>query len=170
MIWFGAVNCKCRCTYIWDLLTNVSNRAKYPLVVVNRLIEIFGQDQLTGYDIGCVFDKTANSGALTGPQVRQAGHSFVCGSFHGHAHHHLCQLDWHPLYREGCGLEDFEGCEQMFYESNALARKTCYGSKFHRQQAIVQHFQRWDSDKHEALSPYHFILSTPFFHSYNVFT
>ena len=141
-----------------SLTNKCENRAKYPLAVINRLIDIFGQDQLTGYDIGCGFDKTANSGALTGPQVCKAGHSFVCGSFHGHAHHCLYQLDWHPLYHEGCGLEDFEGCERAFYESNALARKTRYGSKFHHQQAIVQHFQHWNSDKHEALSPYHFIL------------
>ncbi|KAF8531755.1 hypothetical protein JB92DRAFT_3298025 [Gautieria morchelliformis] len=126
--------------------------AKYPLAIINRLMENFGPHQLTGYDIGCSFAKMANNTVITGPEIRKCGHEFICGSFHGHAHCRLCQLDWHLLYREGCGLEDFEGCERAFYESNALARRTRYASKFHRQQEIQQHFERWNADKHETLS------------------
>ncbi|KAF8522985.1 hypothetical protein JB92DRAFT_2827420 [Gautieria morchelliformis] len=129
--------------------------AKYPLAIINRLMENFGPHQLTGYDIGCSFAKTANNTLITGPEIRKCGHEFICGSFHGHAHCRLCQLDWHPLYREGCGLEEFEGCERAFYESNALARRTRYASKFHRQQAIQQHFERWNADKHETLINIH---------------
>ena len=113
-------------------LTNTSPRAKYPLAVVNKLIKVLGPNQLSGYDIGCRFAEMAASGTLTGPVVSEAHHGFICGSFHGHAHCRLCQLDWHPLYREGCGLEDFEGCEKCFYESNALAKKTRQASKFHQ--------------------------------------
>ena len=89
---------------------------------------------------------------MTGPKVRNVGHLFICGSFHGHAHCHLCQLDWHLLYQKGACLEDFEGCKCFFYESNALAKKTCHASKFHRHQALIQHSRHWDSDKQEALS------------------
>ena len=128
--------------------------AKYPLAVVNKLINVLGPDQLSGYDIRCRFAETASGGTLTGPMVHEAHHRFICGSFHGHAHCRLCQLDWHPLYHEGSGLEDFEGCERCFYESNGLEKKTRQASKYHQHQAMIQHFQRWDSDKYENLSSY----------------
>ncbi|KAF8517056.1 hypothetical protein BU17DRAFT_30209, partial [Hysterangium stoloniferum] len=125
--------------------------AKYPLAIVNKLIDVFGVNLLLGYDIGCGFSVTANKSALVGPKVRSSGCRFCVGSFHGHAHCRLCQLDWHPLYVEGCGLEDFEGCERAFAE---LSPDTRHASKFHRKQAILLHFERWNADKYAELSKF----------------
>ncbi|KAF8503855.1 hypothetical protein BU17DRAFT_19906, partial [Hysterangium stoloniferum] len=50
---------------------------------------------------------------------------------YGHAYCRLCQIDWHPSYIQGSGLEDFETCERVFSRSNALASSTRHASVFH---------------------------------------
>ena len=129
-------------------------RAKYPLAIVDKLIDAFGSDLMIGYDIGCGFSATADRSSMVGPKLRDKRCRFCVGLFHGHAHCRLCQLDWHPLYIAGCGLEDFEGCERCFSESNAVALCTRHTSRFHHKQAILQHFERWNADKYAELSTY----------------
>ncbi|KAH8111333.1 hypothetical protein DFH11DRAFT_1508526, partial [Phellopilus nigrolimitatus] len=130
---------------------------KYPLAMIDRLIEVFGRDILDASDIGCQFSTTANSSALVGPKIRQNNFRFCVNAFHGYAHCRQCQLQWHPLYTEGVGLEDFETCERVFSESNRVATCTRHASKFHRRQALLQHFARWNADKKAEIS--RFILN-----------
>ena len=78
----------------------------------------------------------------------------MVGAFHGHAHNRLCQLSWHPMYIEGTGHTEGEGCEHVFSASNELARSTRHATRFHRHQAIEEHFAFWNEDKYEALSTY----------------
>ena len=129
-------------------------RAKYPLALTNRLIDTFGERLMIGYDIGCGFSKTASNSRLLGPKLVREKCHFCCGSFHGHAHERMCQLQWHPLHIEGVGLEDFEGCERIFSESNRVAGITRHASKFHRRQAIVKHFEHWNLDRYGELCEY----------------
>ncbi|KAF8577527.1 hypothetical protein K439DRAFT_1533176 [Ramaria rubella] len=126
--------------------------AKYPLVIMNKLVDIFGHDLMCGYDIGCNFSITANNSPLRGGKLQEKQTRFCCGSFHGHAHCHLCQLDWHPLYIEGSGLEEYEGCECAFSDSNGTGRWTRYATRFHKKQILVLHFERWDNDRYQELS------------------
>ncbi|EGO00597.1 hypothetical protein SERLA73DRAFT_23851, partial [Serpula lacrymans var. lacrymans S7.3] len=78
----------------------------------------------------------------------------MVGAFHGHAHNRKCQLDWHPLYIEGTGHSEGEGCEHIFSSFNNLARGTRHASTFHRHQAIEQYFTFWDADKYAALTTF----------------
>lgn len=126
------------------------------MAIVDKLIDTFGTCLLIGYDIGCGFSTTANRSSLVGPKARINNLRFCIGSFHGHAHCRSCQLDWHPNYICGTGLEDFEGNERIYSESNALAGCTRHASAFHRQQAIIRHFERWNLDKYADLSEFHF--------------
>ena len=89
-----------------------------------------------------------------GPKVQRLGLRFMVGAFHGHAHNRLCQLDWHPMYIEGTGNTEGEGCEHVFSVSNELARGIRHAMRFHRHQAIEEHFAFWNADKYEALSTY----------------
>ncbi|KAH8109879.1 hypothetical protein DFH11DRAFT_1515076 [Phellopilus nigrolimitatus] len=125
--------------------------AKYPLALLDRLMESFGDNILQGYDIGCGFSTTANNSGLLGPKLRAQRCRLCCNAFHGHAHCRLCQLRWHPLYIKGAGLEDFETCERVFSESNKLAAVTRHASKFHRRQAILRYFARWNIDKYAEI-------------------
>ncbi|KIJ24802.1 hypothetical protein M422DRAFT_194259, partial [Sphaerobolus stellatus SS14] len=77
-------------------------------------------------------------------------------TFHGHAHNRRCQVRWHPLYNTVAGLEDFETCERIFSMSNHLASTTRFASKFHRQQAIEEHFSYWDELKYANLAQFLF--------------
>ena len=122
---------------------------KYPLAIVNRLMEFYGPDICLGYDIMCAFIKTLTRSSL-GKKVAACRLEGVVPSFHGHAHNRSCQLCWHPLYRDGVGLEDFEECERTFGKSNELAAVTRLASPYHRAQHIDEHFRFHDEDKHAA--------------------
>ncbi|KAF9035755.1 hypothetical protein BJ165DRAFT_1533241 [Panaeolus papilionaceus] len=122
---------------------------KYPLAVVNRLFDDYGSDICLGYDIMCAFYKTLSCSSL-GKKTAAFHLHGVVPSFHGHTHNRTCQLQWHPMYTEGVGLEDFEECERTFSKSNELASVTRLATPFHRQQHIDKHYRFHDEDKHAA--------------------
>lgn len=119
--------------------------------MVARALELFGFDNVFGYDIGCAFSKTVTSSTL-GARATAQRLKFVVPSFHGHAHNRPCQLYYHPQYIPSLGIEDFETCERCFSLSNSLAPTTRLATRFHRRQAIEAHFDFQDEDKYAALS------------------
>ena len=119
---------------------------------------MLGKSTLCGYDIGCGFSTTANRSAILGPKLQATEFKFCCGSFHGYAHNRICQLQWHPLYIPGAGLEDFETCERVFAESNKVAAVTRSASTFHRQQWLQRVFERLNNDKFGESSKYHSLM------------
>ncbi|KAG1723087.1 hypothetical protein EDD22DRAFT_982950 [Suillus occidentalis] len=110
--------------------------AKYPLAIIDKLLTIYGKNGGCAYDIGS----------------RKLDFCLMVGAFHGHAHNHKCQLDWHPMYIPRTWHTEGEGCEHIFSSSNELARSTRHTSPFHRRQTIKEHFSFWDTDKYAALS------------------
>ena len=118
-------------------------RAKYPLAVVAKLLQVFGKNLGGGFDIGCRFKTTLSQSPL-GPHAQDLNYKSLVGSFHGHAHRRLCQLVHLATYMEGLGLEDLEGCERAFSKSNELAASIRYASIFHRKQAIATYFKHND--------------------------
>jgi len=145
------VNCKSN----HDLsvfLTNIVFRAKYPLAIVNHQLDTLGHDQAIGYDIGCVFASTIKASKLLAQKANDMVLCFSVNSFHGYAHSHVCQLDNHPLYLEGWGIEDLEGLERVFSASNAVTPSIHYATRYHWLQAMDLHFKQWDEDKHQELS------------------
>jgi len=102
------------------------------------MLDVFGDDLGSGYDIGCGFETTLNNSPL-GEEARKKNHRCLVGAFHGHAHNRLCQSRFLATYVEGLGLEDLEGCERFFAKSNALAPGTRHASTFHRRQAISEY-------------------------------
>lgn len=131
-------------------LTGFSS-SKYPLAILDHLLNVYGKNGGVAYDIGCAFSKTLDSSCL-GPRARELNLRMMVGAFHGHAHNRWCQIDWHPMYIEGTGHTEGEGCEHIFSSSNELARSTRHATPFHRHQTIEQHFAFWDDDKYAALS------------------
>lgn len=115
-------------------------------------MDVFGDNILVGYDIGCGFSTTAKRSPKLGPKITAKGCALCVNAFHSHAHCRTCQLDWHPLYTEGTGIEDFEGCERIFSESNRLAATTRHATPFHRRQFILRFAKRWNDDKFAELS------------------
>ncbi|KAJ7188451.1 hypothetical protein C8R46DRAFT_830600, partial [Mycena filopes] len=118
--------------------------AKYPLAIVNAMLDAFGPDLGGGYDIGCGFGKTVKKSPLNS-KAEELNFRSLVGSFHGHAHNRLCQLAFLATYVPGMGLEDLEGCERFFSKSNALARSTRYASVFHRRQTIATYLVHTDT-------------------------
>lgn len=123
---------------------------KYPLAIVNKLLDVYGADIGLGYNIACAFMTTLAHSSI-GKRANELGLRGIVPAFHGYAHHRGCQLSWHPLYIKGTGIEDFEGCERLFSGSNGLAAGTRLASAFHRHQAISQHFEFVSLDKHAEL-------------------
>lgn len=126
--------------------------------MVAKILELLGEDNVLGYNIGCAFSKTVANSTL-GARAAAQRLKFVVPSFHGHTHNRPCQLDFHPQYIPTLGIEDFETCERCFSLSNSLAPTTRLATKFHRQQAIEAHFDFHDQDKYAALS----MSSTPMY-------
>ena len=137
----------------WNLFSHSNSqlfrRMKYPLSIINRLLQDFGSDICLGYDIMCAFMTTLRKSSLGNKAVafRLSG---VVPAFHGHAHNRACQCQWHPLFVEGVGIEDFEECERTFCRSNELASVTRLATPSHRQQHIDEHFYFHDLDKHAS--------------------
>lgn len=120
-------------------------RSKYPLALINKLNEVHPHAKMIGYDIGCSFRSTATK-AIPGLNAR-----FIVPSMHSYAHNRGCQLSHHPLYSEGCGIEDFEMCERFFSVSNNCAGITRYTTPFHRHQLLDTHFSDHDQSRRNQL-------------------
>ncbi|KAG2127666.1 hypothetical protein DEU56DRAFT_758550 [Suillus clintonianus] len=97
--------------------------------------------------------------AASSIREKAADHNLILAvnTFHGHVHNHKCQLQHHPLYLHGFGLEDLETCERVFAASNAAAPLICHASHFHYVQFLELHFDQWDINKYLELS--RFILN-----------
>lgn len=117
--------------------------SKYPLAIVNHLLDVLGVKIGMGYDIGCKFGTTVDRSPL-GDKARRLQYTSLVGLFHGHAHNRLCQTAKLGTYVKGMGIEDLEGCERFFSKSNHLASSTKYATVFHRHQAITGHMQHMD--------------------------
>ncbi|KAG1853525.1 hypothetical protein F4604DRAFT_1686334 [Suillus subluteus] len=127
--------------------------AKYALATTNKVLDVYGLNGVTGYNIGCSYQKTVNASSISF-KAHSNHHRFIVNLFHGHAHNRRCQLQFHPLYQDGLGLEDLETCERVFSASNAVAPVVRHASYFHWLQFIDLHFQQWDSDRYLELSKF----------------
>ncbi|TFK80109.1 hypothetical protein K466DRAFT_605604 [Polyporus arcularius HHB13444] len=145
----GIFVCLCRHGHILIMCNMIRSGElmKYALAIMNRLLEVYGPDVLVGYDIGCEFSKTLENSCL-GARAKEKRLECIVPAFHGHSHNRGCQVRFLPLYRPGVGKEDFEGCERLFSESNALAPGTRLSTPFHRHQAIEQFATFWSHQKH----------------------
>ncbi|KAI5999676.1 hypothetical protein EDD15DRAFT_2160411 [Pisolithus albus] len=121
-------------------------QAKYPLAVVSKLLDMFGDNLAGGYDIGCKFGATLNR-SVVGPRAQALNYTSLVPAFHGYAHRRLCQLRFLARYVDGLGLEDLEGCERTFSKTNGLASAVRYASAFHRCQAIAGYVAHNDEYK-----------------------
>jgi Kyakuja-Dileera-Zisupton transposase len=120
--------------------------AKYPLAIVDKVLENLGSNVFIAYDIGCTFQSTVLNSSL-GDRAREQRLHFGVPLWHGWAHNRLCQLQFHPLYQEGLGLKDAEGCERVFSRTNGCARAIRYSTKFHRKQVIDMTVKQWNAEK-----------------------
>jgi hypothetical protein len=80
-------------------------RAKYPLAIVAKILDVIGERTLGAYDIGCGFTSTVCASSL-GPVFMEKQSRLCVDAFHGYAHNYVCQTRHHPLGIEGAGLED----------------------------------------------------------------
>ncbi|KAF8311110.1 uncharacterized protein EI90DRAFT_3138775 [Cantharellus anzutake] len=130
--------------------------AKYPLASAEKLIRTFGKNILFVYDIGCTFSVTLSKSSI-GDLAKAANFRCCTGSFHGAAHDRSCQLDFLISLQKGTGIEDGEGNERVYSESNALAPIIRHASPYYRHLRIHLHFSKWDEIKYEKLGD--FLLS-----------
>ncbi|KAG1794530.1 uncharacterized protein HD556DRAFT_1442718 [Suillus plorans] len=78
----------------------------------------------------------------------------VVNAFHSFSHDRRCQLQNHPLYLNGLGLEDLETCECIFASSNSAAVLIRHASYFHWMQFLDLHFDQWDMDRYFDLGTF----------------
>ncbi|GAW02457.1 hypothetical protein LENED_004115 [Lentinula edodes] len=124
--------------------------AKYLLAITAKALEVFGENLLIGYDIGCSFSETIAKTSLNEAFQKKKCHTCV-NAFHGYSHNTLCQQSFHLTHIKGMGLEDLETLERIFSQSNQLAAVTRYMSRYHHKVFIDLFFWQWDSDKYANL-------------------
>ncbi|KAJ7640196.1 hypothetical protein B0H17DRAFT_1276776 [Mycena rosella] len=117
--------------------------AKYPLAIVDELLDCFPKKAGLRYDVGRRFEATIRNSDL-GPRAKERLLKMLVGAFHGHVHNRLCQLQYLANYIHGLSLEDLEGCEQFFSKSNGLAKSVRYASRSHQQQDITTYIKHFD--------------------------
>ncbi|KAJ7050911.1 hypothetical protein C8F01DRAFT_1212858 [Mycena amicta] len=142
----GIFMCLCRHGFailIVELIRS-GELSKYPLAVIEALLDHFGPNTALGYDVGCKIETTIAQSEL-GEKAQRLGLRCLVGSFHGHAHNRRCQLEHLATYLKGMGLEDFEGCERCFSHSNGLSNSCRYATPFHWKQEITSYFKQTDS-------------------------
>ena len=142
-------------------------RSKYPLAIVEKMLEVFGKDLALGYDIGCWLETTIKNSPL-GPMAIAMDYCCLVGVFHGHVHNCLCQSWYLATYVKGLGLKDLEGCEHFFSKSNALASSTWYASRFHHCQATSEYATY--TDKFETYQKLHMSHLASFINTNTHFT
>ena len=135
------------------LMILCSRSSKYPLTIVNKLIDTYGKNLLIAYDIGCSFNKTLQKSVIA-DKVANANVRCAIPSFHGWAHNRFCQINYHPLYIQGTGIEDYEICEKMFSFTNGAASVTRHATGYHRRQTLEVVFGQWDLYKFTNLCRY----------------
>ncbi|KAL1740423.1 hypothetical protein HDZ31DRAFT_47533, partial [Schizophyllum fasciatum] len=124
--------------------------AKYGLATVNCLLDMFGERLGIGYDIGCAHRTTISNSTLA-TKAASLEMDITVDAFHGYAHNRRCQLQNHPLYRKGYGLEDLATCERVFSSSNAVARLVRHASKYHYGQYVDLHYRHWNGERYAEL-------------------
>ncbi|KAF9018429.1 hypothetical protein BDP27DRAFT_1473070 [Rhodocollybia butyracea] len=125
--------------------------AKYPLAILAKALQVFGERFMFGYDIGCSFSETIAKTSLNDAFQEKRCQCCV-NAFHGYSHNAICQQCFHPIHIPGMGLEDLETLERVFSLSNQLASVTRYMSPYRRRVFIDLYFQQWDRDKYANLA------------------
>lgn len=118
--------------------------------MINILLEKYEPCQACGYDIGCSMDGTCHRSKL-GEKATERKLQLLVNAFHGYQHNRLCQCDYHPLYREGIGMEDMETNERLFSVLNGVARCIRSASTYHWMQAIHLRIKQINEDRYETL-------------------
>ena len=129
------------------------SRAKYPLAILAKSLDVLPPRSAGGMDIACAFKATARKSSL-GPLVLERQHEFVVNAFHCYAHAYSCQYKNHPPVVEGTGLEDFETCERFFSNSNGLASVVRHASAYRRGMLVSSWLTQWDEDKYANLGTF----------------
>ncbi|KAG2343426.1 hypothetical protein BDR05DRAFT_975977 [Suillus weaverae] len=128
-----------------------SELAKYPLATINKLLDIFSDNQAIGSDIGCSLSKTVAASSIQ-DKAMNCNLRLLVNVFHGHAHNCKCQVQYHPMYLQGFGPEDLKTCEHMFASLNAAACLIHHASHFHHDKFLDLYFDQWDMDQYFELS------------------
>ncbi|PBK68454.1 hypothetical protein ARMSODRAFT_988697 [Armillaria solidipes] len=131
----GIFVCLCRHGFVLlaaDMVRS-GELAKYPLAIVEQLLDLFGDNLGIGYDVSCKFSITVSQSPL-GEHACEHRFCALVGLFHGHAHQR-------HTYVLSMGLEDLEGCERFFLGSNALVLGVRHASRFYRHQAIMNYMK-----------------------------
>lgn len=128
-------------------------RAKYPLAILAKALEVLEERFANGGDINCGFSITAQRSSLASA-IREKKVSFPVNAFHGYSHNFICQLKNHPNGFKGIGLDDLETMERIFSGSNALAALLRFASAYPRGLFITTYFGQWDEDKYANLGTF----------------
>ncbi|TFK48354.1 hypothetical protein OE88DRAFT_1634923, partial [Heliocybe sulcata] len=83
--WHGIILLVC------NMVKILSHLPLYDLAMVNKAIDVYGDNLCIGYDIGCAFEGTISRSSIS-DKAADSGLRMAVSFFHSHAHNRGCQL------------------------------------------------------------------------------
>ncbi|KIJ06706.1 hypothetical protein PAXINDRAFT_28170, partial [Paxillus involutus ATCC 200175] len=113
----GLMALLCRHDHVLWLMnmTSAGEKQHYALVLIQQLTQHIPDDMRVGllYDIGCQLEHSWRKFKFFTNSILSRFH-FAISVFHAYGHQWPCQVVYHPRKRQGFGLSDGEGCEQLW--------------------------------------------------------
>jgi hypothetical protein len=96
-------------------MTSTGEKQHYALALIQQLTQHIPDDMRVGllYDIGCQLERSWRKFKFFANSILSRFH-FAISVFHAYGHQWPCQVVYHPRKRQGFGLSDGEGCEQLW--------------------------------------------------------
>ncbi|KIJ04760.1 hypothetical protein PAXINDRAFT_21945, partial [Paxillus involutus ATCC 200175] len=96
-------------------MTSAGEKQHYALALIQQLTQHIPDDMRVGllYDIGCQLERSWRKFKFFANSILSRFH-FAISVFHAYGHQWPCQVVYHPRKRQGFGLSDGEGCEQLW--------------------------------------------------------
>ncbi|KIJ05044.1 hypothetical protein PAXINDRAFT_21677 [Paxillus involutus ATCC 200175] len=96
-------------------MTSAGEKQHYALALIQQLMHHIPDDMRVGLlcDIGCQLEHSWRKFKFFANSILSRFH-FAISVFHAYGHQWPCQVVYHPQKRQGFGLSDGEGCEQLW--------------------------------------------------------
>ncbi|KAG1840800.1 hypothetical protein F4604DRAFT_1885023 [Suillus subluteus] len=142
-------------------LTSAGEKQHYALALLDWLFKHIPPQMTIGllYDIGCQLERSCRKWNFMDDSILSRI-TFAVAVFHAYGHQWACQIVYHPRKREGFGLSDGEGCEQLWSFLKPLIPSLRVSGVHSKSLQGFGHWlhRRWihcQSKKHDALDRLH---------------
>ncbi|KAI8142642.1 hypothetical protein BJV82DRAFT_516081, partial [Fennellomyces sp. T-0311] len=153
---FGSVCARHNIPLEFTNMYQSGEKFKYPLAVLDVILQKYGSNVNIMYDIACRFESSF--------KVSESWLKYIINNlesvkmavtvFHAYAHSMSCQVKYHPWYIEGMGLTDGEGLERLWSYLGGFVAITRQMSAKRRLSTLINGLTYYKHDRIYGLRKY----------------